>query len=148
MGEDLAAHTTAETKKFAFASPAWVDFARTVLEELVADHGEAGRSFSVCEVFTGAPPDVAGSGATTVAWHFRIVDKTVTVGEGEIIDADMNVRVDYQSVLPMARLVYTPEILAQLERDAPQAADGSTGDRSNMPPYLVELHNRLAVATQ
>ncbi len=60
----------------------------------------------------------------------------------------MNVRTDYESALTVAPLVYTPEILARLERDAPQAADGSTGDRSNMPPYLVEAHNRLAVATQ
>lgn len=74
--------------------------------------------------------------------------KTVTVGEGEIIDADMNVRADYESVLTAARLVYTPEILARMERNPPQVEGEFSGDRSNMPPYLVELHNRLAVATQ
>ncbi len=91
---------------------------------------------------------MAGADATTAAWHFRIVDKTVTVGEGEIIDADMNVRVDYGSVLPMARLVYAPEMLPRMERKSPRVEGESIGDRSNMPPYLVELHNRLAVVTQ
>ncbi len=108
------------TEKVAFASPEWVDIARTVLEELVAEHGEAGKSYSVCEVFTDAPKGMAGADATTAAWHFRIVDKTVTVGAGEIKDADMNARVDYDSVLPMVRLVYTPEMVTRAERDRPQ----------------------------
>ena len=148
MGEDVAAPATGVTEKFAFASPEWVDIARSVLEELVAEHGEPGKSYSVCEVFTNAPPGLAGADATTAAWHFRIVDKTVTVGEGEISDADMNVRIDYESVLPVARLVYTPEILARAERNPPQFEGESTGDRSNMPSYIVKLHNRLAVVTQ
>ncbi|MFQ5926332.1 MAG: hypothetical protein ACE5MH_02735 [Terriglobia bacterium] len=136
------------TEKVAFASPEWVAIARTVLEELVAKHGEAGKSLSVCEVFTDAPPGMAGGDETTAAWHFRIVDKTVTVGEGEIPDADMKVRVDYKSALPMARLVYTPELLAQMERNPPQVEAQASGDRSNLPSYLVELHNRLAEVTQ
>ena len=145
MGKDVAPNVT---EKVTFASPAWVDIARTVLEELVAAHGETGKSFSVCEVFTDAPPGMAGADATTAAWHFRIVDKTVSVGEGEIVDADMNVRVDYESLLPLARLVYTPEMLADMERNPPQFQGAATGDRSNMPPYLAALHNRLAVATR
>ncbi len=136
------------SEKVAFASSAWVDFARAVLEDLVAKHCETGKSYSVGEVFTDAPSGIADVDATAVAWHFRIVDKTVTVGEGEITDADMNVRVDYDSVLPLVRLVYTPEMLARAERNPPQVEGASTGDRSNMPSYLVELHNRLAVVTQ
>ena len=143
----MTADVTDVTEKVAFASPEWVDVARTVLEELVAEHGETGKSYSVCEVFTEAPAGLAGADATTAAWHFRVVDKTVTVGEGEI-DADTNVRVDYKSVLPLARLVLTPEMLARAERNPPQVEGKSTGDRSNMPSYLAELHNRLAVVTQ
>ena len=146
MGKDVTARRV--TEKLPFASSAWVNIARTVLEELVAEHGETGRSFSVCEVFTKAPPRIAGADATTAAWHFRIVDKTVTVGEGEISDADMNVRADYESARSVARLVYTPEILARMERNPPQVEGESTGDRSNPPSYLVELHNRLAAVTQ
>ncbi len=139
---------TDEEAKVAFASPEWIDIARTALEELVAAHGETDKSFSVCEVFTDAPADLTGADTTTVAWHFRIVGKTVTVGEGEISDADMPVRADYQTILPIARLVYTPELIAQRQQNASQVEEESTIDRSNMPTYLVELHNRMAVITK
>ena len=93
------------------------------------------------------PRGIAAADATTAAWHFRIVGKTVTVGEGEIIGADMNVRADYESVLSIARLVYTPEILANMERNRPQADGASTAVQARPPSYLVQLHNRLAAVT-
>ena len=62
-------------EKLPFASKEWVDTARIVLEELVAAHGESGKSFSVCEAFTDAPEGFSGPEATTAVWHFRIVDK-------------------------------------------------------------------------
>ncbi len=133
------------TQKVTFASVEWVDLARTVLEELVAAHGESGKSFSVCEVFTDAPEGLAGPDATTAVWHFRIVDKAVTVGEGEINGADLDVRVAYAKALPMARMVYTPEMAKQLRAARAQAE----GDAQPTPPaYLLELHNRLALATK
>ncbi len=136
------------SEKVAFASPAWVDIARVVLEDLVAKHGEIGKSFSACEVFTDAPQGVAGADSKTAAWHFRIVDKTVTVGEGEITGADFNVSADYQSAVPAARIVYTPEMVARMQQNPPQVEAESTGERPNLPPYLLELHNRMAVVTQ
>ena len=135
------------TKKVTFASVEWVGLARTVLEELVAEHGEAGKSFSACEVFTDAPEGLAGPEATTAAWHFRIVGKTVTVGEGEIDGADFNVRAAYAQVLPLAKLVYTPEMVARMRASQPQAEAGGNG-QPTPPAYLVERHNRLAVLTK
>ena len=120
-----------------------MNIARSVLEELVATHGEAGKTFSACEVFTSAPASVAGADSTA-AWNFSIVGKTVEVSMGEVDGADFNVRADYQSVLPVARLVYTPEILAK-QAAKPPAVPPSEG--SAPPAYLVELHNRLAVLT-
>ena len=133
---------TATTKKLVFASADWVDHARTVLEELVAEHGETGKSFSVCEAFTDAPEGLAGPDATTAIWHFRIVDKTITVGVGELEGADFSVRADYQKVLPLAKTVYTPEMVAQ------RRASQTGNDQPSPPAYLVELHNRLAILTQ
>lgn len=118
-------------EKVVFGSVEWLNLARTVLEELVAEHGEEGKSFSACEVFTDAPEGLAGPDPTTVAWHFRIDGKTVTVGEGEIKGADLNVSAPYALVLPLAKMVYTPERYPFL-----------------VPPYVVELHNRLAVLTK
>lgn len=136
---------TDATRKFAFASSEWLGVARTVLEELVAEHGEPGKSFSVCEAFTDAPEGLIGPEATTAAWHFRSVGRTVSVGEGEIDGADMNVRAAYAQVLPMAKLVYPQEMLKRAEGVQAQAGPDA---RSTPPAYLVELHNRLAVLTQ
>ena len=131
-------------EKVPFASVEWVDIARGVLEELVADYGETGKSFSVCEAFTDAPEGLAGPDATVAVWHFRIEDKTVTVGEGEIDGADMSVRLPYAEVLPIAKLVYTPELLKERQAGSPQPEPGAP----EIPAYLVELHNRLAVRTR
>ena len=129
--------------KVTFGSHEWVNSARLILEDLVEAHGEQGTEFSVCEVFTDAPIGLAGPEETISSWHFRITGKSVEVGEGEIEDADVSVRVDYQEVLPKARLVYTPEILEEARKDSPI----SEQDRSKMPAWLIELHNSLAVIT-
>jgi hypothetical protein len=132
--------------KLAFASAPWIDAAREILEDLVATHGEPGRAFSCCECFSDAPADVAPAGIA--AWHFRIDGRSVEVGAGEIADADMNVRAGYAATLPVARLVYTPEFLAQRAADrAAGKAPPANPAMSRAPRYLVELHNRLAALT-
>lgn len=132
--------------KLEFASAVWIAAAEFILGELVALHGEPGTTFSICEAFTDAPETVAPNGVA--AWHFYIDGNSVAVGTGEVSDTDVQIRADYQTTLPFARLVYTAEILAQRASEPPQAQSGSLeGDMSKAPPYLVELHNRLAVIT-
>lgn len=133
-------------EKLVFASEAWVDEARRILEELVAAHGEASAAFSVCEVFSDTPPEADPSG--TAAWHFYIDGETVRVGQGEVDDTDVKIRADYTATLPTARLVYTPEILAQRAKAREQGPNPNVeGDMGKAPPWLVELHNQLAVIT-
>lgn len=133
-------------EKLVFASEAWVDEARRILEELVAAHGEPGAAFSVCEVFSDAPAEADASG--TAAWHFYIDGETVRVGRGEVDDTDVIIRADYTATLPTARLVYTPEILAQRAKEREQGPNPNVqGDMAKAPPWLVELHNQLAVIT-
>jgi len=126
--------------KVVFASGPWMDAARVILERLVAEHGEAGRTFSLCERFNDAPREIAPRGFA--AWHFRIDGKSASVGSGEIEDADVTITVDYAAVLPGARCVYTPQQLAQRP-----PVGTSRGDLSKAPAYLLELHNRLALIT-
>ncbi|MEM7365142.1 MAG: hypothetical protein AAF525_14050 [Pseudomonadota bacterium] len=129
-----------------FASHEWVKAATTVLEELVAEHGEAGHTFSVCEIFTDAPSSIASDG--TAAWYFFIDGQSVTVSEGEAEGTDVTIRADYQSALPGARLVYTPESLAELAKQPPPEKPAQVdGDMSKAPPYLIHLHNRMAEVT-
>jgi hypothetical protein len=133
-------------EKVIFASSEWIDRARAELEDLVATHGEPGVRFCLCEVFTDTPTSVDPSG--TLAWHFYIDGKSVTVAVGEVDDADVKIRVDYQKILPAARLYYTPEILEERAKQEPGAQfDHAEGDFSLTPPYITELHNRLAVIT-
>lgn len=132
--------------KVQFASNDWIARARAELEELVAAHGEPGVSFCLCEVFTDCPAEIDASG--TLAWHFAIDGKSVTVAKGEVDDADLKLWVDYQAILPQARLVYTPEYLEARANEPPGSNfDRAEGDFNLTPPYINELHNRLAVIT-
>ena len=57
---------------------------------------------------------------------------------------------DYQSALPGARTVYTPEYLASARsrnRTPTRRSPNIQGDPSILPPWIVELHNRLAPIT-
>jgi len=129
-----------------FASTAWIDIARSALQQIVAEHGEPGKRFSLCEVFTNAPRHIAPSG--TAAWHFYVDGRSVTVNAGEVDDADVKIRTDYQGILPRARQFYTPEILAERANEPPGAGfDSVEGDMGLVPEYLVILHNRLAGIT-
>ena len=124
--------------KVDFASTAWIDVARGVLEELAAQYGKPGARFSLCEVFTKAPPSIALSG--TAAWHFYVDGTSVSVGAGEVDDADVKIRTDYDGVLPRARQYYTPEILAERATQPPEAGfDSVEGDMSLVPEYLGNL---------
>ena len=132
--------------KVEFASSAWIDSARAALQDIVSEHGVPGKRFSLCEVFTDAPPGISASG--TAAWHFYVDGTTVVVDAGEVDDADVKIRTDYQGVLPRARLYYTDEVLAERATQPPDAGfDSVVGDMGLVPDYLVELHNRLAVIT-
>lgn len=134
------------TEKIEFAAAAWVEKAGEVLRQLVAEHGEDGKNFSVCEVFSDAPQEITEAG--TAAWHFYIEGKQVRVGLGEVSDTDVRIRADYTETLPNARLVYTPEVLAEIAQRPPRETTVEVeGDMAAMPQYLIEMHNRMAVLT-
>ena len=132
-------------EKFPFASPEWFQIAQRVLVDLVAEHGTEGESFSICEIFADAPEGLIGPEPTTAAWYFSIDGKNVEIGEGTLENADKTVTAPYAEVLPLARTVYTPEMIAK-SREA-QANDPKNTDPP-VPPYLVKLHNDLALVTE
>jgi hypothetical protein len=132
--------------KVEFASAEWISAAQEILADLAASRGRDEDHFSVCEQFTDAPESVAAGGLA--AWSFQIRGKTVEVRAGVLESAEVMIRGDYATTLPIARLVYTPEYLAERQRkreagELPKPA----GDWTRAPTYLTELHNRLAVIT-
>ncbi len=137
--------------KVPFVSPAWIDIAREVLEELVAEHGEEGQTLSVCEAFAEAREDIADADGFA-SWHFYIDGKNVRVAAGRADDVDIQIQASWEPSLPGARLVYTPELREEWAKNPPQRAPDPhqkiEGDMSSLPSYLGELHNRLAVVTE
>lgn len=139
-----------DPRKSPFASEEWVDQARSALEEIVAEHGEEGTRYSVCETFFEAPSSIADEDGIA-AWHMVIDGKSVHVATGRIVDADVDIQATWEPSLERARLVYTPELIAEWQENPPLPPDDPnlkvTGDPGELPEYLAELHNRLAVIT-
>ncbi len=132
-------------RKFALASPEWLGLLRDNLTELVREHGQQGESFSMCEVFLGAPPGSVGytaDGRST--WFLEIDGKHVVVDEGERSDVDLKLTLDYEGTLPFSRHVVL--------EDDPQVLQPkivmTEGNPELTPPYITELHNLLAPRTQ
>ena len=139
---------TENQDKIPFVSLAWVDIARGVLEDLVTRYGEAGKSCSICESFAEAPREFADADGFA-SWYFYIDGKSVCVGSGRVTDTDVQIQVTWELALPGARLVYTPEILAEeMKKERPPDPNLKVeGNMTDQPSYLEEFHNRMAVVT-
>ena len=66
-------------------------------------------------------------------------------------DTDVYIQATWETSLPSARLVITPDIIAERAKNPPPPPDDPNlnvvGDPSALPSYLGELHNRMAVLT-
>lgn len=105
-------------EKLPFASGLWVERARLELESVVAEHGEEGVKYSVCEAFAEAPAEFADDGGFA-AWHFYVDGKSVQVGVGRVDDTDVYIQATWETSLPSARLVITPDIIAERAKTHP-----------------------------
>ena len=142
---------TDNQEKVPFASPAWVEIARGVLEDLIEQNGEDGVNYSVCEAFAEAPDEISDDDSFA-AWYFYVEGKNVRVGVGRKADTDIQIQATWKLSLEGARTVYTPELRAEWEKNPPQRPPDPNqklvGEMTALPSYLGELHNRLAVVTE
>jgi hypothetical protein len=142
-------------RRYEFVSTGWVDAARAFLAAYVAEHPELhDTTFALCETFADAPPTLTSTGR--VAWHFRLREGAIAVGAGEIADANVNVRGDYQHVLSLAQSVDAAgkEAMARARREfGHRAGRDALRVAGEMPkhPALLEmlsaLHDHMAAAT-
>ncbi len=137
--------------KFEFASPEWIAALKERLEYYTAKAGP-GVELSLCEVFTGVPKHLDKHGNGVIAWHCIIKDGKVHFEETAIPEADVRTEVDYEFVLPLARKVYAPDAMHEVEAMVAEGVAAGkmkpTGrDRSKVPPSFVGMHNDLAVRT-
>jgi hypothetical protein len=144
-----------DVDKVEFASPAWLAAIDEILRKELDGVDLGGQSFTISEEFTDPPAHLLHGGQTTVGWHLRVSDDGVEVHEGALADADLRTTVDYQAVLPVARLVYgtTEEAIAEALRirEEARSTGARVGDESQFPPQLMErlfrVHNEIAVRT-
>jgi hypothetical protein len=138
--------------KFEFASPAWIAALKDLLVKYSAAAGPS-TNLTICEIFTNVPKHLDKHSNGVLAWHCIVKDgKLVTFEETAIPEADVRTEVDYDFVLPIARKVYTPEAMPEVEAYmAKGVAEGkskpSGKDRSKVPPSFIGMHNDLAVLT-
>lgn len=137
--------------KFELASPQWLAALR---EYLTVYSAKASPDFalSICEIFTAVPKHLDRHGDGVIAWHGFIKDGRVDFHEGAIPEADFRVEVDYRFGLTIARWVYTPDVMGEVEAyRAKGVAEGKMkatgGNPSKVPPTFVEIHNSLAART-
>src|SRR6266542_5670797 len=114
---------------FEFGSPEWLAAVEELLTKAVDGLALGGKTYTISEEFTDPPAHLLPPGASSIAWHLCIADGQVEVGRGVADDSDLKTVVDYQAVLPVARLVYgsSPEAMADAERLRGEARQ--TGER-------------------
>lgn len=136
-------------REYIFASPEWVEFAGRVLEELVPEFGEEGQAFSVCEAIVEVPEEIAADGCA--CWSFYVDGKNVRFLPRRMNDTELLLQGTWELELPGARTVYTPEYLAEQEKNpTPRPEDPNMvieGDLTRLPAWIMEFHNRLAAVT-
>ncbi len=91
--------------KYRFASNEWFAALHAIFCErarLVAET-EPGFSYSICEVLTNVPGDLATLPGRRTAWHAIIRGADVMFERTERDDVELKNVADYESVLPLAR---------------------------------------------
>ena len=143
-------------QRFEFLSPDWIAAAEAFLRSALDTRPELrGCSFSLCEAFDAAPPALRAPN-DRVAWHLRLVNGALDVGTGEIANADLDVRGDYQSVLALAQSVFAagPEAIARAQRELTHRAGkdavritGTVPKDPSLQRLLNDLHDHMAAHT-
>jgi ectoine hydroxylase-related dioxygenase (phytanoyl-CoA dioxygenase family) len=139
-----------------FVSEKWVGLARDYLQgrvDALSDRVEGAR-FSLCEVMATAPAGFRRR-AGLAAWHARLDGRRLTVGLGEIADADLTIRGDYHAVLQAARVSYDDDgarrrgLREAQHRNGgrPVASMAGTGAAGVAAEVFAGLHDHLAART-
>jgi hypothetical protein len=139
--------------KHRFASEAWTAELEQAMAAAFASAAPdtQGIHFSICEVYTGVPADLAPAGR--LSWHCVFAGGGMLFQREELPTADLHITVDYETVLPVARIAVEGDAARQTEMErligAAIAAGKFTvrGDPSQNPAFLAGVHDRVAKVT-
>jgi hypothetical protein len=139
-------------EKFELASDAWIAALKLLIVKYAAEAGPD-TNLSICEVFTNVPKHLDKHRNGVIAWHCIIENgKLVTFEETAIPEADVRTELDYDFILPIARKIYTPENMPEVDAYlAKGAAEGKTRptskNRNKVPANFIGMHNEIAERT-
>lgn len=139
-------------EKYDVGTEPWLEGLRRIVEEMFAAAPPGSLAdFTLCEVYTEMPQNVAPTGR--LCWYIRVKSGKLDFGTSEIEDTDFKVIAEYSTVLPLVRLTFGDDAEAQrLGKEMVEAAmrDGRMkfeGDESVVPDAFAGLHDALAAIT-
>jgi hypothetical protein len=146
---------SASMERLEFGSHPWCEALFDEMRTRLKTVDLADVTWSQCEEFSHPPAHLAREGADTIGWHIRIAGGDVTVAEVPAADVDLRVVVDYDVVLPVARMPYAgnpeaAERLRTMRDDTGRYA--AYGDRTAMPAAVAQafegLHDVMVTKTR
>jgi hypothetical protein len=141
-------------EKFELASARWFEELFRLFRETARAHPE--MTFSVCEVFTGVPARLRPDAQGKIAWRGFLRGGEADLAMGEVAPEAVTVKTiaDWESTVPFARMkidLASPDELMRYMKMADEAAAAGKmqrfGERDDVPPCLIEVHNALAERT-
>ena len=101
--------------RYEFSSVEWVTVAREHLQDAARDADLSDVHFTFNEVFTDAPAHLGTDAEGRIGWYVRVRDGRIEVERGILDEADLRIVADYQTVLPLARMVFAGDEAAAAE---------------------------------
>jgi hypothetical protein len=135
-----------------FCSAGWVDCVRALIGESLAELDLSGVTMSFSEELTDPPAHLLTPDRSSVGWHYRIDDGTLTVEGQPMHDADLRMIGDYDTIVVLARLPYAdPEIgplaTAALNTGTMRYEGSSEGGDRRVLKAMQALHDNLVPLT-
>jgi hypothetical protein len=140
---------------YEFGSVGWLAFTHGAIAQMIEAHHEIidGTSWSMCEVFTDPPAHLSPNGAP-IAWHYYVRGGRLEFGLGDRPDVDYHVSVDYDAVLPVARLdtqgdpARATELGELVQSILARGLMTVTGDAGRRDPRVRDSHDVIARVTR
>jgi hypothetical protein len=140
--------------KVEFGGPEWTEFLRVTMQEALREAGPRAVdvSYSISERYVDPPSHLAPADGD-LGWRARIVDGVLDFDRSPSHEVDIDIKADYRSILPLARLEFgdDPDKLAERDRLVAELVSAGhlvvRGDMSIRPDFMEGIHDALARVT-
>jgi hypothetical protein len=141
--------------KYRFGSREWLAAIHAIFCERarLAAVARPDYSYSICEVYTGVPAEIATLPGGRTAWHARVRGADVTFELEERDDVDFKAVVDYATVIPLGQFdtLGKPDRAATLQEMSKAVIASGKLKMTGTPPGgdgpLGSIHDAIAKLT-